>query len=101
PTEGRSQEGGLRLGEMEKDVFVGHGASLLLKERFGADSSEIQVCENCGEIGVLDRETNEQYCPHCEAGDLEEAEVPHAFLLLLNELKSMMMDTELVLEDEE
>ncbi|MFB6207843.1 MAG: DNA-directed RNA polymerase subunit B, partial [Candidatus Nanohaloarchaea archaeon] len=51
PTEGRSQEGGLRLGEMEKDVFVGHGASLLLKERFGADSTEIQVCENCGEIG--------------------------------------------------
>ncbi|MFB6191051.1 MAG: DNA-directed RNA polymerase subunit B [Candidatus Nanohaloarchaea archaeon] len=101
PTEGRSQEGGLRLGEMEKDVFVGHGASLLLKERFGADSSEINVCENCGEIGVLDRETNEQYCPNCDSGDLEEAEVPHAFLLLLNELKSMMMDTELTLEEEE
>ncbi|MFB6213797.1 MAG: DNA-directed RNA polymerase subunit B [Candidatus Nanohaloarchaea archaeon] len=101
PTEGRSQEGGLRLGEMEKDVFVGHGASLLLKERFGADSSEIKVCENCGEIGVLDRETNEQYCPNCDSGDLEDAEVPHAFLLLLNELKSMMMDTELTLEEEE
>jgi DNA-directed RNA polymerase subunit B len=101
PTEGRSQEGGLRLGEMEKDVFVGHGASLLLKERFGADSSEIQVCDNCGEIGVHDRETNEQYCPNCDAGNLEEAEVPHAFLLLLNELKSMMMDTEISLEEEE
>ncbi len=100
PTEGRSQEGGLRLGEMEKDVFVGHGASLLLKERFGADSTGINVCENCGEIGVEDREENRTYCPSCEAGDLEEAEVPHAFLLLLNELKSMMMDVEIGLEEE-
>lgn len=101
PTEGRSQEGGLRLGEMEKDVFVGHGASLLLKERFGADSTEIMVCENCGEIGVEDREENRQYCPSCDAGDLEETEVPHAFLLLLNELKSLMMDTEIKLEEAE
>ncbi len=100
PTEGRSQEGGLRLGEMEKDVFVGHGASLLLKERFGADSTEIKVCEDCGEIAVEDHEENEVYCPNCHSGDHDETEIPHAFLLLLNELKSMMIDTELQVEDE-
>ena len=100
PTEGRSQEGGLRLGEMEKDVFVGHGASLLLKERFGADSTEIKVCENCGEIAVEDREENKTYCPSCDSSDVGESEIPHAFLLLMNELKSMMMDTELELEEE-
>jgi DNA-directed RNA polymerase subunit B len=99
PTEGRSQEGGLRLGEMEKDVFVGHGASLLLKERFGADSTEIEVCENCGEIAVYDRKENKHYCPACESGEMDETEIPHAFLLLLNELKSMMMDTEIELEE--
>ena len=99
PTEGRSQEGGLRLGEMEKDVFVGHGASLLLKERFGADSTEIEVCDECGEIGVYDRKEDRHYCPACGSGDLDKTEVPHAFLLLLNELKSMMMDTEIELED--
>ncbi len=100
PTEGRSQEGGLRLGEMENDVMVAHGASLLLKERFGADSTEIKVCENCGEIGVYDRQENRSYCPSCDAGDLSETEVPHAFLLLLNELKSLMIDTELELEED-
>ena len=99
PTEGRSQEGGLRLGEMEKDVFVGHGASLLLKERFGADSTEIKVCENCGEIAIHDREENRTYCPACESNEFNESEIPHAFLLLLNELKSMMMDTEINLEE--
>ncbi|QKQ97945.1 DNA-directed RNA polymerase subunit B [Candidatus Nanohaloarchaea archaeon] len=101
PTEGRSQEGGLRLGEMEKDVFVGHGASLLLKERFGADSTEIKVCENCGEIAIEDKTENTEYCPNCDTGELDETEIPHAFLLLMNELKSMMMDTTLELEDEE
>ncbi len=101
PTEGRSQEGGLRLGEMEKDVFVGHGASLLLKERFGADSTEIKVCETCGEIALEDRKQNETYCPNCSSNDVEESEIPHAFLLLLNELKSMMIDTEIELSEEE
>ena len=100
PTEGRSQEGGLRLGEMEKDVFVGHGASLLLKERFGADSTEIFIDEDSGEIGYYDHQENKVVKPNGKDGSFEEAEVPHAFLLLMNELKSMMIDTELELEEE-
>ncbi len=100
PTEGRSQEGGLRLGEMEKDVFVGHGSSLLLKERFGADETRINVCEECGDIGIEDKEAGETYCPTCESGNLAETDVPHAFLLLMNELKSMMIDTQLELGED-
>ena len=100
PTEGRSQEGGLRLGEMEKDVFVGHGASLLLKERFGADATKIHIDEDTGEIGYYDEEQNKVVKPSGENGEFDEAEVPHAFLLLMNELKSMMIDTELNLEEE-
>lgn len=100
PTEGRSQEGGLRLGEMEKDVFVGHGASLLLKERFGADATKIHVDQNTGDIGYLDRENNKVVKQSGEDGDFEETEIPHAMLLLLDELKSLMIDTDIELEDE-
>jgi DNA-directed RNA polymerase subunit B len=100
PTEGRSQQGGLRLGEMEKDVFVGHGASLLLKERFGSDNTQIQVDEDTGEIGYYDKEKNEVVKPSGEDGDFSETEIPHAFLLLMNELKSTMIDTKLNIEDE-
>ncbi|MFB6076750.1 MAG: hypothetical protein ABEK12_01315 [Candidatus Nanohaloarchaea archaeon] len=101
PTAGRAREGGLRLGEMEKDVLVAHGASLLLKERFGSDHARAHVCEECGEIGVYDRNEDTVYCPACNSGgDIDEIEVPQAFLLLLNELKSIMIDTELEIAEE-
>jgi len=99
PTEGRSQEGGLRLGEMEKDVFVGHGASLLLKERFGADATKIHVDKDSGDIGYLDRENNKVVKQNGEDGEFEETEIPHAMLLLLDELKSLMIDVDMELED--
>jgi len=101
PTEGRSQEGGLRLGEMEKDVFVGHGSSLLLKERFGADATEIYVDQDTGEIGMYNKEEGKVVKQNGSNGDFEQMEVPHAFLLLMNELKSLMIDTELNVEEDE
>ena len=45
---------GLRLGEMEKDTFIAHGASLLLKERFDSDKITVPVCEKSGLMGYYD-----------------------------------------------
>jgi len=90
PTEGRAKEGGLRLGEMEKDTFVAHGASLLLKERFDSDRTVVPVCENCGLIVIHDEYKKRAYCPVCGDGvEVTNIEISYAFKLLLDELKSL------------
>ena len=100
PTEGRAKEGGLRLGEMEKDTFVAHGASLLLKERFDADRTVVPVCEECGMIAVHDKFKNKLYCPICgDSVEINFIEISYAFKLLLDELKSLTIHPKLVLKN--
>ncbi len=90
PTEGRAKEGGLRLGEMEKDTFVAHGASLLLKERFDSDKTTVPVCESCGLIAVRDEFKNKSYCPICgDNSEISFIEISYAFKLILDEFKSL------------
>jgi DNA-directed RNA polymerase subunit B' len=90
PTEGRAKEGGLRLGEMEKDTFVAHGASLLLKERFDSDKTIVPVCDNCGLVAIKDEFKNKVYCSMCgEDTEVNYIDMSYAFKLLLDELKSL------------
>ena len=90
PTEGRAKEGGLRLGEMEKDTFVAHGASLLLKERFDSDKTVVPICESCGIIAIKDEYKNRSYCPICgENVEINDVEISYAFKLILDEFKSL------------
>ena len=99
PTEGRSREGGLRLGEMEKDCFVGHGASLLLKERFSSDEIEIPICENCGMVAVYNKFKNKAYCPICgENTKIRFVKMSYAFKLFLDELKALGIYPKLILK---
>lgn len=100
PTEGRAKEGGLRLGEMEKDTFVAHGASLLLKERFDSDKTIVPVCENCGLIAIHDEFKNRSYCNICgENVEISNIEISYAFKLLMDELKSLGIYPKLVLKN--
>jgi DNA-directed RNA polymerase subunit B' len=100
PTEGRAKEGGLRLGEMEKDTFVAHGASLLLKERFDSDKTIVPVCESCGLIAIHDEFKNRNYCNVCgENVEVSNVEISYAFKLLLDEIKSLGIYPKLVLKN--
>ena len=86
PTEGRSRDGGLRLGEMERDCLIGYGASMLLNERLmtSSDAFQVHVCEKCGLIG------HPSWCQSCRTREhLRTIEIPYAFKLLVQELQSM------------
>lgn len=90
PTEGKAKEGGLRLGEMEKDTFIAHGASLLLKERFDSDRIALPICEKCGLVAVEDHYKRRKYCLMCgEDVDINYVELSYAFKLLLDEIRSV------------
>ncbi len=91
PTEGRSREGGLRFGEMEKDCLIGHGASLTLKERFSSDRYEFYICNECGLIAYENRRKGRVECPLCKGSDVTKVEMSYAFKLLLDELMGMMI----------
>lgn len=99
PIEGRSKGGGLRLGEMEKDCLVAHGASLLLKERFDSDKTIVHICEECGMFAVFDDYRNKKFCPKCGANvEITAIELSYAFKLLLDELKSLCIYPKMNLE---
>ncbi|MBS3139511.1 DNA-directed RNA polymerase subunit B [Candidatus Woesearchaeota archaeon] len=91
PTEGKAKEGGLRLGEMEKDTFIAHGASLLLKERFDSDKVVIPVCNESGLMGYYDlRKNGKAISPlHGEDAKVSNIEMSYAFKLLLDEFRSL------------
>jgi len=99
PTEGKAKEGGLRLGEMEQNCFVGHGSSLLLKERFESDKEIVWVCERCGSIAIYDAYKNKAYCLCGEKVNISPIEMSYAFKLFLDELKSMHINPKLILKD--
>jgi DNA-directed RNA polymerase beta subunit len=99
PTEGRSKEGGLRLGEMEKDCLIAHGAALVLKERFDSDKTVVPVCTECGLIAIHDKIKNKNICPVCGETKILEVEMSYAFKLMLDELKSMLIYPKIVIEE--
>jgi len=101
PTEGRAKEGGLRLGEMEKDTFIAHGASLLLKERFDSDKTIVPLCEKCGLIAVYDSRKNKSYCPTCgDNVEINNIEISYAFKLFMDELRSFGVYPKMILKSE-
>lgn len=99
PIEGRSRGGALRLGEMEQQALVAHGASLLLKERYDSDKTTLYICKECGAIAVEDTIRAKISCPICGSEDAEPVEVSYVFKLLLEELQGLHIRTKMKLKN--
>ncbi|QPG74924.1 DNA-directed RNA polymerase III core subunit ret1 [Brettanomyces nanus] len=96
PTEGRSRDGGLRLGEMERDCVIAYGASQLLLERLmlSSDAFDVDICQGCGLMGY------NGWCPMCKSSEkIVKMTIPYAAKLLFQELISMNIAPRLKLSD--
>ena len=92
PAEGRTRDGGLRFGEMERDCIISHGAAAFLKERLldVSDNYKVYICNKCHMIGSVNEKKNIYKCDHCPNTTLfSEVRIPYACKLLIQELISM------------
>lgn len=106
PNEGRAKDGGLRIGEMERDCFVSHGASNTLKECLfeKSDPFTTVACITCGLLCEPFMQENEDhraaasgnclkaegFCRMCRSVEhVRPLRMPYAFKLLIQELEAM------------
>jgi len=102
PAEGRSRDGGLRFGEMERDTTVAHGASRFTKERLYdvSDKYSVFVCKKCGMIASYNDAKHIHRCRTCNnRTDFAYVEIPYSCKLLFQELITMNIAPRLITEN--
>jgi DNA-directed RNA polymerase II subunit RPB2 len=86
PTKGRSNEGGLRIGEMETNCIIGHGLSSMLKESFVERSDKYEFYIENGDIAPKNKFRSRVVAPY-------------AFKLMLQEVQSLSIKPHLSIEE--
>jgi ribA/ribD-fused uncharacterized protein len=68
PTGGRANEGGMRVGEMERDTLCAHGISEFLHESMmkRGDATDFWICNGCGRIPIYNETEKLFVCPSCD-----------------------------------
>ncbi|KAB1197395.1 MULTISPECIES: DNA-directed RNA polymerase subunit B [Haloferax] len=102
PTEGRAREGGLRLGEMERDTVIGHGAAMVLQERLldSSDKEKVYISADTGMVAVEDRDQRRIYDPVTgDEDNIHEIDISYAFKLLLDEMVALGVRPRIELKD--
>lgn len=101
PCEGRSRDGGLRVGEMERDCMISHGVSMFTKERLMdvSDPFKTGFCKSCGTLAVVNPLENIYHCGTCGVQThFEMKTIPYAVKLWSQELEAMHIVPRMVFE---
>lgn len=101
PCEGRSRDGGLRVGEMERDCMLSHGAASFTKERLMdvSDPFTTGFCKSCGTLAVVNTKESIYHCGSCGSQtSFEQKTIPYAVKLWAQELEAMHIVPRLVFE---
>ena len=112
PAEGRSRDGGFRIGEMERDVMIAHGMSKFCRERLYdvSDKYATHVCGKCGMIACYNDASMKQtkfaksdmsihLCRTCgNTTDFAKVEIPYAYKLLAQELQTINIVPRIITE---
>lgn len=111
PAEGRSRSGGLRIGEMERDVLISHGGAAFCKDRLyeASDKYNVNICRKCGMIAAFNNgKTNKFHtkadfkihkCNTCgNRTDFARVDMPYANKLMFQELQTMNVIPRVIVE---
>lgn len=112
PNEGRSKNGGLRFGEMERDTSISHGVSNIIRDRLllQSDRYDVPFCTKCGNLAQINniKESTElwqdrvdfiQFCKVCETGKyVKNTVIPYAAKLMMQEIGAMNIHTKVRLK---
>ncbi|MEO0236806.1 MAG: hypothetical protein ABIN35_01045 [candidate division WOR-3 bacterium] len=102
PAEGRSRDGGLRIGEMERDVLIAHGIPKFLKEKMTDASDLFRVYVSKKEETIITGNAENQLYrfggQNIKNDEIMEIQIPYAMKLLMQELESMGIDIRLTVK---
>ena len=101
PCEGRARDGGLRLGEMERDCLLSHGAAAFTKERLMdvSDPFPTGICKTCGTLAIVNEDEGIYSCGTCgNKTEFIQKTIPYAMKLWMQELEAMHITPRMVLQ---
>ena len=124
PVQGRANDGGLRIGEMERDGVLAHGMSYFLNESFMVRGEKqdffIAVCNKTGAISIYNESRNLFLSPYADGPikfntnpdgsqsimnlsrfgrSFSILRVPYSFKLLIQELQIMNVQMRIITEE--
>jgi DNA-directed RNA polymerase II subunit RPB2 len=120
--QGRANDGGLRIGEMERDSIMGHGMSYFLNESFmvRGDQYYMAICNKTGTIAIYNEEKKIFLSPFADGPlnfnitsktttvinsvskfgrSFSIVRIPYALKLLIQELQVMNIQMRIITED--